>query len=319
MPPPLSGLRLRARMPLESLVAAFGGSAPTRAFELAVERIVLGRDAQMELMLPTDLAVVAHPRHLPARPGAGVFLTSGTLRRRLPDAHCWEHTHPMWVLAGLLEMTSEVPATAEGPGWDGPASRAGTTIADSAVVSADASIGPGSVVEPQAVIYPGVKLGRSVHVGAGAVIGRPGFGWAFGPDGSRRRMPQRGGVVLEDDVEVGPLCTIDSGTITPTRIGARTALDAHVHVGHNVTIGCDCLVAAQAGFAGSVRIGDRARIGGKAGCSDNVTLGDDVHVAAKAGVIRDVPDGQAVAGFPAVPRTRWLAAMAHLLRKKPGP
>jgi UDP-3-O-[3-hydroxymyristoyl] glucosamine N-acyltransferase len=186
-------------------------------------------------------------------------------------------------------------------------------ISPGAVVLPGATIGEGSSVGPNAVIYGGSVIGARVSVGAGAVIGRPGFGWVTGPNGRLRRMPQRGGVQVDDEVEIGALCTVDAGTLDPTRIGAGTKLDAHVHVGHNVQIGRHCLVAAQSGFAGSVVIEDDVWIGGQVGVKDHVRIGAGARLAAKSGVIGDVPPGATVAGFPAVPRLRWLRAMARLL------
>jgi UDP-3-O-[3-hydroxymyristoyl] glucosamine N-acyltransferase len=114
-------------------------------------------------------------------------------------------------------------------------------------------------------------------------------------------------------VELGALCTVDAGTLGPTRIRRGAKLDAHVHVGHNVEIGPGCLIAAQAGFAGSTRLGAGVLVGGQAGFADHVSVGDGARVAAKSGVIGDVPARQTVAGFPAVPRIRWLRAMARLM------
>jgi UDP-3-O-[3-hydroxymyristoyl] glucosamine N-acyltransferase len=175
-------------------------------------------------------------------------------------------------------------------------------------------IGASVVVEPNAVVYGNVRIGARSVIGAGAVVGRPGFGWAPAPDGGVRRVPQLGGVVIEEDVEVGALATVDAGTLGPTVIERGAKLDAMVHVGHNVRVGRGAIVAAQAGFAGSVEIGAGALVGGQAGVADHVVVGDGARLAAKAGVIGDVPPGATVAGYPAVDRARWLRATARALR-----
>jgi UDP-3-O-[3-hydroxymyristoyl] glucosamine N-acyltransferase len=153
-----------------------------------------------------------------------------------------------------------------------------------------------------------------VHIAAGTVVGHAGFGWAFGAGGAVRAVPQLAGVVIEDDVVVGPLCTIDAGTLTPTRVRRGAKLDAHVHVGHNVDVGEDTIVAAQCGFAGSVTIGRGVLVGGQVGVADHVHVGDGARIAAKSGVIGDVPPGAVVAGYPAVARARWLRGLAALYR-----
>src|SRR6185436_209683 len=124
------------------------------------------------------------------------------------------------------------------------------------------------------------------------------------------RIPQLGGVVVEDDVEVGALSTIDAGTLGPTVIRRGAKLDAHVHVAHNVHIGPGTLVAAQAGFAGSSRVGAGVLVGGQAGVKDHAEIGDLARIGGKSGVIGDVAPGTVVAGFPALPRARWLRAWA---------
>jgi UDP-3-O-[3-hydroxymyristoyl] glucosamine N-acyltransferase len=188
----------------------------------------------------------------------------------------------------------------------------GVRIGAGAVIRSGARIGEGSVIGPNAVIYGRVRLGARVVVGAGAVLGRPGFGWAFRGD-EVRRIPQLGGVWVEDDVEIGPLATVDAGTLGPTVLERGVRLDAHVHVGHNVEMGPGTIVAAQAGFAGSVTLGRDVRVGGQAGVADHVTVGDRARIAAKAGVIGDIPEGGVVAGYPAVKRTRWLRGVARML------
>jgi UDP-3-O-[3-hydroxymyristoyl] glucosamine N-acyltransferase len=189
----------------------------------------------------------------------------------------------------------------------------GVSIGPGAVVMAGSRIGADSVIEPHAVIYRRVRIGARVVVGAGSVIGRPGFGFAVGPDGNVRRIPQLGGVWVEDDVEIGPLSTVDAGTLGPTVLGRGVRLDAHVHVGHNVEMGSGTIVAAQSGFAGSVKVGVGVRMGGQAGIADHVSIGDGAQIAAKAGVIGDIPRGQVVAGYPAVDRVRWLKGVARML------
>ncbi len=130
--------------------------------------------------------------------------------------------------------------------------------------------------------------------------------------GAVRPVPQLGGVVIEDDVVIGPLCTVDAGTLGPTRIRRGAKLDAHVHVGHNGDIGEGTIIAAQCGFAGSVTIGRGVLVGGQVGVADHVTIGDGARIAAKSGVIGDVPAGATYAGYPAVPRMRWLRAFARI-------
>lgn len=278
------------RLPGESLdalarrlggrVLAGGGAAPSRIAPVATAG-------------EGDLAPVLSGRFVKAASDAAIrgaaLLIDGALADRVgrPPA-AWVHEHATWAMAELLD---------------------GVSLPD-----APAVVGAGCQIAPSAVLGPRVVLGARVQVGEGAVIGHPGFGWATGRGGRVRAVPQLGGVVIEDDVTIGPLCTVDSGTLSPTRVRRGAKLDAHVHVGHNAEVGEGCILAAQVGLAGSVTLGRGVLVGGQAGIADHVTVGDGARIAAKSGVIGDVPAGSVVAGYPAVARARWLRGLARLYR-----
>ncbi len=307
------GVALPRAQTLGELSERLGGELDRALEACVVERVVSPADASTT----DELVPLSSSRQLAAALAApGVILCDAALAARVPAGRRWVHEHVMWVVARLLSPLEA--AGARDVPVQGAAVAPGATVASDArigagaVVMKGARVGGGCVVGPNAVIYGGVWLGEGVVVGPCAVIGRAGFGWAEGPGGDAVRIPHLGGVVVEDDVEIGALCTIDAGTLGPTRIGRGVKLDAHVHVGHNASIGAGTLVAAQSGFAGSAMIGRRVRIGGQAGITDHARVGDGARIAAKSGVIGDVPEAVTVAGFPAIPRVRWLRAMARL-------
>jgi UDP-3-O-[3-hydroxymyristoyl] glucosamine N-acyltransferase len=319
------GIALHRVVTLERLQASYGGQLDTEARGARAGRLVAASDASEAEDAGEDLVLVTSSRVLPLDAEVrGIFLCTPELASELPSGRRWIHDQALWAMASVLgevqqqlgldqEVSTAAPnaVLVSGSARVDPSARveAGT------VVFGGATVGPDSVVGPNAVVYGRVTIGARVRIGPCSVIGQPGFGWTAGPDGTLLRVPQLGGVVIEDDVEVGALCTVDAGTLGPTRLASGVRLDAHVHVGHNVEIGQQTLVAAQVGFAGSVSVGARARIGGQAGVADHVRIGNGVSVAAKTGVIGDVNDGAVVAGFPAVAKARWLRAMAKLLRR----
>jgi UDP-3-O-[3-hydroxymyristoyl] glucosamine N-acyltransferase len=277
-------IRLRGEA-LEALARRHGGHVTVGGAE------VPGALAPIERAKRGDLAPLLSSRFAPAAREAALrgasLLVVAKLAPAVPQASAvWVHDHAAWALAELLER-AVVPAT-------------------------PARVGAGSSIAPSAILGPRVVVGARVTIGPGAVIGYPGFGWATGANAAVRPIPQLGGVVIEDDVSIGPLTTVDAGTLSATRIRRGAKLDAHVHVGHNVDIGERTIVAAQCGFAGSVRVGADVLVGGQAGIADHVVVGDGAKIAAKSGVIGDVPARAVVAGYPAVPRMRWLRALAKL-------
>jgi UDP-3-O-[3-hydroxymyristoyl] glucosamine N-acyltransferase len=130
------------------------------------------------------------------------------------------------------------------------------------------------------------------------------------------RINSLGTVVLEDDVEVGAGTTIDRATLGETRIGRGTKLDNQVMIGHNNTVGENCLIVSQVGLAGSCKIGNRVVIAGQAGLADHLTVGDDAIITAKAGVMNDVPAKEVVAGLPALPRRQTMTNLIYINKLK---
>jgi UDP-3-O-[3-hydroxymyristoyl] glucosamine N-acyltransferase len=241
-----------------------------------------------------DLGVLLNARFIEdaARAVArgGLLLVDEALagREDVRSLPAWFHPHAAWAMAELLDVGDAPP--------------------DEPVIGSDCRIGPG------VHLLPRVRIGSRVTIAPGAVIGAAGFGYVTGPDGKTREVPQLGGVVIEDDVHVGALCTIAAGTIGPTILRRGVKLDAQVHVGHNCEIGEGTMIAAQTGLAGSVVIGKGVLIGGQVGVADHLRVGDGARIAAKSGVIGDVAAGATVAGYPAVERRRWLRGLAELYR-----
>lgn len=317
------GILLASPAESDQLFRQFGGDADEGAKGLRLYRI-----APIEIAGPGDISPFLSRRYLKAaQSSAALLLCDSELGALLSPGQRWIHRHASYVFARLLMEIEAGRSAAQGDGGSSfPADRA--HIDARASVHPTASIGPGAVlqagvrvgeysrIEPNAVLYGGAHLGARVVIGAGSVIGRPGFGFTKSPEGRPVRVPQLGGVVIEDDAEIGALCTVDAGTLGPTRIGRGTKLDAHVHIGHNGHIGEDVFVAAQAGFAGSVTIERGVSVGGQAGIADHIKVGEGAMLSAKAGVIGDIPKGAVFAGYPAVERGLWLRGYARLYRSE---
>ncbi|MHC5082137.1 MAG: UDP-3-O-(3-hydroxymyristoyl)glucosamine N-acyltransferase [Planctomycetota bacterium] len=162
------------------------------------------------------------------------------------------------------------------------------------------SVGAHTVLHANVALYPGTVVGNRVIIHAGAVMGSDGFGFAM-DRGENVKIRQVGHVVLEDEVEIGANCTVDRAVLGETRIGQGTKIDNLVQIGHNVTIGKNCVIVAQVGISGSSTIGDRVTLAGQVGVAGHITIGDGAEVGAKSGVVDDVPPGKKVLGLPAIP------------------
>jgi UDP-3-O-[3-hydroxymyristoyl] glucosamine N-acyltransferase len=156
---------------------------------------------------------------------------------------------------------------------------------------------------PNAVLYPRTQTGRRVRIHAGSVIGSDGFGYVL-DDGTHRKVPQIGNVILQDDVEIGANVTIDRGALGPTVVGRGTKIDNLVQIGHNVVIGEHSLIISQTGIAGSTRLGNYVTLAGQSGLAGHLKIGNHVTLAAQSGVMHDIPDGEKWFGSPAQPDRR---------------
>jgi UDP-3-O-[3-hydroxymyristoyl] glucosamine N-acyltransferase len=177
-----------------------------------------------------------------------------------------------------------------------------------AVIGPNVEIGAGTVIGAGAVISANVRIGRDCNVGArtsiqyalignnvqidpGCSIGQDGYGFiSIEPDG-HLKVPQTGRVLIQNGVEIGAGSTIDRGSLRDTVIGEGTKIDNQVQIGHNVSIGRHCLLAAQIGLAGSVTIGDNVALGAKVGIDNHLRIGDGAKVAAMSAVKHDIPAG----------------------------
>ena len=187
------------------------------------------------------------------------------------------------------------------------------TLYPGVFIGAESAVGDDSVLYPNVVVREGCTVGARVIIHSGTVIGSDGFGYVQ-HQGRHQKIPQLGGVTIEDDVELGANVTVDRATFGQTLIRRGTKIDNLVQVAHNVVVGEDNILVAQVGIAGSTTLGHHVVVGGQAGLSDHIHVGDQVMIAARSGVARNVESKQVVSGFPAIPHTEWLRLQPLLTR-----
>jgi len=200
---------------------------------------------------------------------------------------------------------------------------AGAEIGRRCCIGAGSVIGPGVVLGDDAWVGPLVSIayaiiGARVRLFPGCRIGQDGFGFSVDAEGFVK-IPQLGRVIIGDDVEVGANATIDRGAGPDTVIGSGTMIDNLVQVAHNVQVGRNCILVAQAGISGSTRLGDFVTIGGQAGTVGHIEIGSGARIGGKAGVTNNVPAGEILVGSPAVPinqHHRQVAVLKRLAAKR---
>lgn len=190
----------------------------------------------------------------------------------------------------------------------------GCQIYPQVYIGDDVVIGDNVTLYPGVKIYHGCRIGNNCIIHAGAVVGSDGFGFAPQADGSYKKIPQIGIVILEDDVELGANTTIDRATMGATIIHKGVKLDNLVQIAHNVEVGTNTVMAAQVGIAGSTKIGSQCMFGGQVGIAGHRHVGNKVIIGAQSGIPNDVKDGMEIMGYPAVPKVEFARQTVHIKR-----
>ena len=183
-------------------------------------------------------------------------------------------------------------------------------IEDDVKIDAGSFIGENSFINKKTHIFANVTIhhdvviGKNCRIDSNTVIGSEGFGIISSYDGDGKlkknyNIPHIGKVIISDNVTIGSNCSIDRGTINDTVIGKNTKMDNLIQIGHNVQIGANCLIAAQAGIAGSVKIGKNVTLAGQSGIINHLTIGEGSIVAVKSCVFKSIKPNSFVSGIPA--------------------
>ncbi len=298
----------------------------------------VGSFGKIEEAVTGQLAFLANPKyeeHLYTT-GASVILVNETLELKQPVSATLIRVQDAYTaFASLLTKYQELEAQ-QLTGIQEPSYISKTaTVGEKVFIGAFAYIGEGVVIGNQAKIHPQVYLGNNVRIGnntvlhpgvkiyhgcviganvtihAGSVIGGDGFGFAPQTDGSFKKVPQIGNVLIEDFVEIGVNVSIDRATIGSTIIRAGAKLDNLIQIAHNVDIGHDTVIAAQAGISGSTKIGNGVMIGGQSGIVGHLQIADGARINAQSGVSKSIKiKGGAVTGSPAYDYTSALRSQA---------
>jgi UDP-3-O-[3-hydroxymyristoyl] glucosamine N-acyltransferase len=283
------------------------------AFDSAAAAVIAGEFAGHEIQ-EKPLLIVDQPRLAFARTAAWLLRDSAVT----PGVHASAQVHPSATIHNGVAVEGRV------------AIREYVSIAESTwvgagcVIGANTQIGRECRIHPNVTIYPGVILGDRVIVHAGAVLGSDGFGYVRdAKTGRYEKFPQIGRLEIEDDVEIGANSTVDRGALDVTRIRRGTKIDNLVHVGHNVDIGEDVVIAAQTGVSGSAVVENQVIIGGQVGIADHVRIEAGTILGAQSGIpSKKVIRGRGVVfwGTPARPIKEYLkelATLAKLARSRP--
>ncbi len=222
--------------------------------------------------------------------------------------------HPQAIIAPGVNLAKNVSIGAYTVIERGVSIGENTIIYPHCYIGEDTKIGKNCLIYANVSIRERIQMGNNVIIHSGTVIGSDGFGFVF-VDEKQQKIPQIGTVLIEDDVEIGANVTIDRARFDKTIIGRGTKIDNLVQIAHNVIIGENCIIVAQAGISGSTTLGKKVILAGQAGLVGHIHIGDETIVMAQSGVTKDLPAGSKVFGSPAQPHleAKRIITLTHKL------
>lgn len=288
--------------------------------------------AGMEHATSSQLTFLANPKYAPKvkHTKAAAILVSSPL----DDISAAQliSSNPYHDFARALALFYQPPKPA--PGIHPQASIAATaeiganaSIGAFAVIGENAVIGRNAVIHPHVVVYEGAvigddflahshavvreycRIGHRVTLQNGVVVGGDGFGFAKRADGTHAKIVQSGITVIEDDVEIQTLTSVDRATVGETRVKRGARIDSLVQIGHACVVGEDNIICAQTGLAGSSILEKNVLLAGQVGISGHLTIHDNVIVYAQSGIGGDIPAGSVMSGSPAFEAREWLRSI----------
>ena len=288
--------------------------------------------AGMEQAGPSELTFLANPKyaHKVKHTRAGAILVKAPVEG-LASAQLIS-ANPYYDFARTLAMFYQPPRPHPGIhplAFVAPSASIGEnpSIGPFAVVSDNVTIGRNAVLHPHAVLYEGAQIGDDFLAHAhtvvreycrvgdrvilqnGVVVGGDGFGFAKRADGTHFKIVQSGVTVIEDDVEIQSLTSVDRASLGETRVKRGAKLDSLVQVGHQCVVGEDNIICAQTGLAGSSVLGKNVLLAGQVGISGHLTIHDNAVIYAQSGIGGDVEAGAVMSGSPAFEAREWLRAI----------
>ncbi len=191
------------------------------------------------------------------------------------------------------------------------------TIGNNVKIYPNSFIGDNVIIGDNTILFAGVRvyseteIGKNCTLHSGTIIGSDGFGFAPQEDGTYKKVPQIGNVIIEDNVEIGSCTTVDRATLGSTVIRKGVKLDNQIQIAHNVEIGENTVIASQTGVAGSTKIGKNCQIGGQVGIVGHITIGDNVRIQAQSGIGKSLKDNEVVQGSPAFGYADFAKSFVH--------